>query len=387
MNPRLAMERFLNEFNDKEINQEYLSLYDDQQGFQRVFAWLHERYNKAFVFMNYKAPHGSGGHFNAADSRELIEANSKLVELQRLSNKSGKTLYVDDRYQRIIDNSSQWLQPTNGSPIPSGLTPIDIEKYDSIFNIEGTSIIIGRTKNAKLRFIGEGSYATVHKFVDTDYGITFARKKLKKTSDEKEKRRFHQEYKLMKQFDYPYILKVYEYDELDNSYIMEYCEYTLKDYIARNNTELSFEWRRRIALQFLYAINLLHKNNVMHRDLSYKNILIHTYKDCDAFVVKVSDFGLAKTENSDLTSTGSVMKGSIVDPSLSSFKEFSPVNDIYSIGFILNYIFTGKENLHIDNSFVSAIVQKCSDNDPSHRYQNVSEIISAVKKIQNQPNE
>lgn len=39
----------------------------------------------------------------------------------------------------------------------------------------------------------------------------------------------------MKQFDYPYILKVYGINESDNSYIMEYCEHTLKDFISHNN--------------------------------------------------------------------------------------------------------------------------------------------------------
>ena len=86
--------------------------------------------------------------------------------------------------------------------------------------------------------------------------------------------------------------------------------------------------RRKMAMQFLYAMNFLHKHDVCHRDLSYGNVLIHTYDD-GAFAVKVSDFGLAKERNSDLTSTGSSMKGSIEDPALKSFKDFKPVNDIY----------------------------------------------------------
>ena len=51
--------------------------------------------------------------------------------------------------------------------------------------------------------------------------------------------------------------------------------------------------RRKMAMQFLYAMNFLHKHDVCHRDLSYGNVLIHTYDD-GAFAVKVSDFGLAK---------------------------------------------------------------------------------------------
>lgn len=69
--------------------------------------------------------------------------------------------------------------------------------------------------------------------------------------------------------------------------------------------------RRKMAMQFLYAMNFLHKRGVCHRDLSYRNVLIHTYDD-GAFTVKVSDFGLAKERGSDLTSTGSSMKGSMI---------------------------------------------------------------------------
>ena len=115
----------------------------------------------------------------------------------------------------------------------------------------------------------------------------------------------------MKRFDFPYILKVYRYDDSDNSYTMEYCEHTLKDYISHNNQKMSPWARRKMAMQFLYAMNFLHKHGVCHRDLSYGNVLIHTYDD-GAFTVKVSDFGLAKERNSDLTSTGSSMKGSII---------------------------------------------------------------------------
>ena len=139
--------------------------------------------------------------------------------------------------------------------------------------------------------------------------------------------------------------------------------------------------RRKMAMQFLYAMNFLHKHDVCHRDLSYGNVLIHTYDD-GAFAVKVSDFGLAKERGSDLTSTGSSMKGSIIDPALKSFRDFKPVNDIYSIGFILNYILTGKENLVTDGSRLGSIIQKCSATNPADRCQTVKGIIEDMRKTE-----
>lgn len=314
--PQKQLERFLQPFTNKEIAKEYLDLYDDQPKYQYVLAWLHEQYNIASDFMNYKAPHGESGHFNADASRDLISVNKEYSTLMRMTNKAGIKIQAMPEYTRVISSSENWLEPTGGSPIPEGLTPITLEKYDSIFEIEDSAITLNGTGNAPLQYVGDGAYAVVHKFIDPNYGIPFARKKLRKTADEKEKQRFRREYDLMKRFDFPYILKVYQYDDSNNSYTMEYCEYTLKDFINHNNTKLSYKVRHKIAMQFLYGINFLHNNGVCHRDLSYKNILLHTYKDGGAFAVRLSDFGLAKERNSDLTSTGSSMKGSIIDPDL-----------------------------------------------------------------------
>ena len=63
-------------------------------------------------------------------------------------------------------------------------------------------------------------------------------------------------------------------------------------------------------------------------------------------------------------------------------KDFKPVNDIYSIGFILNYILTGKENLVTDGSRLGSIIQKCSATNSADRYQTVRDIIEDMKKAE-----
>lgn len=383
LSPRRQLGNYLSQFAEKQVDGKYLRLYDGEQRFGRVFAWLHEQYNNAFEFMNYKAPQGVGGHFNADPSRELMEMNETYSDLLRIASKAGIRIETKPEYQGGIDSSRGWLGPSGGSPIPEGLTPIEVEYYDTVFETEDSGIMLAGTNQVPLQFVGEGFYAIVHKFTDPNYGIQFARKKLKKGVKPKEVERFHREFDIMKRFDFPYILKVYRYDESDNSYTMEYCEHTLKDYISHNNQKMSPWARRKMAMQFLYAMNFLHKHGVYHRDLSYGNVLIHTYGDGGAFMVKVSDFGLAKERDSDLTSTGSSMKGSIIDPALGSFKDFGPVNDIYVIGFILNYIFTGRRDLLTDGSPLGSIIQKCSATKPAERYQTVEDIIREMKKLGN----
>lgn len=379
--PQQQLHNFLDQFSKKQIEEEYLSLYDSEQRFRRIFAWLHEQYNNAFQFLNDKAPRGTAGHFNADYSRALIKVNDTYFDLMRIASKAGVQIKTKAEYQKVIGSSRNWLVSSGGSPIPEGLTPIGIEYYDTVFEAEESGIALAGTAQAQLQLIGTGAYAVVHKFIDPNYGIPIARKKLRSGSSPKEIMRFRKEYEIMKRFDFPYILKVYRYNESNNSYTMEYCEHTLENYISHNNQSMSYRTRHKMAMQFLYAMNVLHKNRVYHRDLSYKNILIHTYTN-SAFMVKISDFGLAKEEDSNLTSTGSAMKGSIKDPALESFQDFTAVNDIYAIGFILSYIFTGRKRLFIDKSKLSSIIQKCSLNNPKNRFQNVNDIIREMKGME-----
>lgn len=387
LSPQRQLDNYLSQFAEKQVDGKYLGLYDGERRFGRVFAWLHEQYNKAFEFMNTKAPQGGGGHFNADPSRDLIEVNETYSDLLRIASKAGIRIETKPEYQRVIDSSRGWLGPSGGSPIPEGLTPIEVEYYDTVFETEESGIMLAGTEQVQLQLVGEGAYAFVYRFTDPNYGIQIACKRLKKDADPKEVERFRREFDMMKRFDFPYILKVYRYDDSDNSYTMEYCEHTLRDYISHNIQKMSFQTRYKMAMQFLYAMNYLHRRDVCHRDLSYRNVLVHTYRDSDAFMVKVSDFGLAKEKTSDLTSTGSAMKGSIIDPTLGSFRDFGPVNDIYEVGFILNYILTGKENLVTDESRLGSIIQKCSATNPTNRYQTVRDIIEDMKKLNAPSNE
>lgn len=249
--------------------------------------------------------------------------------------------------------------------------------------------IENRLNEFELKLIGEGSYASVYKYKDPLYNCLFAIKSLKKATNEKEKERFKHEFDLLSKYNHPNILKVYKYIELKNSYIMEFCDYTLKQYFDKKSNNIENNIRKDIALQFLNAIKILHKDGLLHRDISYNNVLIKQY-DYNRITIKISDFGLMKDKNSDLTSIGTSIKGTIVDDTLGSFKDYSLKNEIYAIGILLFYIFTGKQNLenynNNDKKLVN-IINKCIDRNHTNRYDSIDEIISDVLNMFNEDKE
>lgn len=58
---------------------------------------------------------------------------------------------------------------------------------------------------------------------------------------------------------------------------------------------------------------------------------------------------------------------------LRDFKSYSLANEMYAIGFVLPYIFSGREALMAGAVGAAPIVQKCAYPDSAHRYQSVLE--------------
>ncbi|WP_308010951.1 protein kinase family protein [Streptomyces sp. AC495_CC817] len=269
--------------------------------------------------------------------------------------------------------------------MPDDFEQLQIVKYEAILIRPDAEIQLKKHKvRNQLRLIGEGSYAKVFSFVDPDYGIKFALKRANKDLGERDLYRFRQEFEILKRLKFPYVVEVYQYDETRHEYKMEFCESTLRNYVKKRNGELRFSSRKRIALQFLYGLNYIHSEGLLHRDVSLQNILVKTFNS-GAVLVKLSDFGLAKDRNSEYTRTKTEMRGTIRDPLLVSFKEYGVGNEIYSIGWVLSYIFTGREALMSGTDTPSRIVRKCTAHDVTDRYKSVLELIGDVEKLEATP--
>lgn len=233
---------------------------------------------------------------------------------------------------------------------------------------------------AGMRAIGEGSYARVFRYTDPFYQKDFVLKRAKPDLDEKEIQRFKREFEEMQSLRSPYIVEVYSYNEEKHEYIMELMDFSLEKYISDHNQSMTLQERRSIIMQLLRAYGYLHTKSIYHRDISPKNVLLKQYDD--VLIVKLSDFGLVKIVDSDLTSENTEFKGSLNDPALKTegFANYGFLHEVYAITLLFVYIMTGKSNwAKVSDPTIKAFMSKGTNPDKTKRFQTLDELGEAVK--------
>lgn len=297
----------------------------------------------------------------------------------------------------VRDENSEWrkfLEIFNKLLKQDGykLVPVkDLSGYDVFEYREIESISINHSIkeiHATMKLLGEGSYARVFKYTDKFYNKDFALKRAKDNLDEKELERFKREFETMKKLKSPYITEVYSFHEDQKEYTMELADFTIDEYIKQNNSTMSNDARMRIIMQIMNAYKYLHSQNIFHRDVSTKNVLLKLYDD--VIVVKLSDFGLVKNLDSSLTSESTDLKGSFNDPALKieGFKNYSLTHELYAITQLLVYVLTGKINFaNIKNPSIEKFLKKGTQAEQTKRFQTLDElkqgIIDCLNSMQN----
>lgn len=375
----LATADIVERFREQPAKPKFERIYRDDSDFSHVYAVLHGELNRHFIAINDRAK--TTQHYWAQNSRDFLELIEEVNRVRHTLRLAGVEVEVAPEYEEAIERCEPWLTPSGGSPVPDGFKAIDLLEYEPAFREDSKSTVLKKSsERPNQTMIGSGSYANVYSYIDPDYDIKFAVKRAKKSLREADVARFRREFETLSALSFPYIVEVYRYDSSRNEYRMEYCDETLRAFIDKRNGSLTVATRKRIALQFLYGLNYVHSKHLLHRDISLHNILMKVY-DSGAVLVKLSDFGLVKTTDSELTRTGTEMKGTIRDPLLEHFGDYSLVNEIYAIGHVLAFIFTGRKAISVDDLSVRKIIERCTANDYELRYQNVAAVIDDVENL------
>ena len=233
-----------------------------------------------------------------------------------------------------------------------------------------------------LEEVGLGGMATVYKAKDHVLNRLVAVKVLKDefTTDTEFIKRFNTEAQAAASLSHPNIVSIYDvgHEDENNLYyiVMELVQgKTLKE-IINSEGILSWKWAVNIAMQIASALELAHKNGIVHRDIKPHNIII-----TEDGIAKVTDFGIAKAvSNSTITAFGTTI-GSVhyFSPEQAKGGFTDAKSDLYSLGVVMYEMLTGKVPFDADTPVSVAL--KHMQEDPKEPIDLNPEIPSAVNQI------
>lgn len=383
MNAENAIESHYRKLSDI-LSNEFEALYESIKNdkLRALFSTLHSSVIHLFDLMNGRLPTDEdSAHFWADPSRDLIRSIEIIEALERSLKNSEYAFYVEDYHRDRFAFCKSFLSRSGGSAIPPFTEKLELYFTIPIFFSQDSINIENKNNTADLKALGSGSYANVYKYFDSFYLKDFALKRAKKELDAKEIQRFRREYEQMRALSSPYVLEVYGYNEKNNEYVMEFMDSSLEKYISKNNAKLSFQDRVKLGLQILKAFSYIHSKNILHRDISPKNILLREYDDVT--VVKIADFGLVKIADSELTSINTEFKGYYNDPALvtEGFDSYSILHETYALTRILYYVLTGRSKTDKPPENFRAFIEKGLSSNKAERYKNTIELRKAFQSI------
>ena len=259
--------------------------------------------------------------------------------------------------------------------------------------------------------VGNGGMATVYKAEDKVLKRNVAVKILRDefTTDEEFIKRFEIEAQSAARLVHPNIVSIFDVGVEENLYyiVMELIQgKTLKEIIIEERGPLPWKWSVNVAIQIASALEMAHKNNIIHRDIKPHNIII-----TEDGIAKVTDFGIAKAvSNSTITAFGTTI-GSVhyFSPEHARGGFTDAKSDLYSLGVVMYEMVTGKVPFDADTPVsvalkhmqedpeepielnpnlpgaVNKIIMKALKKDTTLRYQTASEMLSDLRRALKNP--
>ena len=257
------------------------------------------------------------------------------------------------------------------------------------------------------RVLGEGGMGTVYKAWDKELERTVALKLVRRdlTHDLNISERFKQELLLASKVSHRNVLRIHDLGDGpgDTKFIsMAYVEGQDLNQLLRKEGQLQLPRALNIARQLCEALDAAHSEGVVHRDLKPQNILVDQHDH-----IYVSDFGLAKSLESDLgmTRTGQFLgTPRYMSPEQAEIGPVDHRSDLYTFGLILCELVTGNLPFeHVESTmqmmyqrvhetpkdpkrlnpdlpeYLARIIQKCLERDVTLRYQSACEILADLE--------
>ncbi len=255
--------------------------------------------------------------------------------------------------------------------------------------------------------IGSGGMADVWRARDAELDRDIALKVLHENfaRDKEFVERFRREASSAAGLSHQNVVSVYDRGSWEDTYYiaMELIEgSSLRDLINRG---LAVGEAVEVTRQVLAAAGFAHERGIVHRDLKPMNVLIDREGR-----IRVTDFGIARAGNSEITQTGSVMgTAQYLSPEQAQGMETTAAADIYSIGIMLFEMLVGRVPFDGENAVaiamkqvteepplpsslnpaigpaLDAVVMRALAKDPAQRFQSAAEMAAALDSAEADP--
>ncbi|KAH8403878.1 hypothetical protein KR215_004779 [Drosophila sulfurigaster] len=229
------------------------------------------------------------------------------------------------------------------------MASISQNKRQKMSESQCTDDIAPQFNYKELDIIGTGAYGTVYRARDNETGRYVAIKKVRiPLTDNGVSATALREISLLKHlntYDHANIVKLFEvcqFLERDGKLLIllvfEYLEQDLSDLIeGLPKTGMSLTTVQRLSRELLTGIDFLHANRIIHRDLKPQNLLVSSQGH-----LKIADFGLAKTYDSEMRLTSVVVTLWYRAPEVLLGQGYNSSVDIWSAACIIFEIFNRK---------------------------------------------
>ncbi|MGN1123551.1 MAG: protein kinase [Eubacterium sp.] len=195
------------------------------------------------------------------------------------------------------------------------------------------------------------------------------------------------------------IVEAYDFFEENNTayLVMEYLEgISLRDYLEKNEGLISFEETMKIIEPVAKALSAVHKEKIVHRDVSPDNVFITNDNK-----IKLLDFGAAKFSEDEIEKSVTVVAkpGYTPPEQYRSKAKIKPFTDVYAVGAMMYRMITGtlpeesidrveKDELQRPSklgaqipSYAEKSIMKAMALTESARFKNTDEFLQALKGI------
>ena len=136
------------------------------------------------------------------------------------------------------------------------------------------------------------------------------------------------EAEILKKLNHPNIIRYHDSFLIENniSIVMEYGEGgTLYNFILNQEKIISENVIKKLFIQLLAAVDYIHSNQILHRDLKTENILLDKRRK----VLKISDFGISKVLATKSKAWTVVGTPCYISPELCQGRPYNQKSDIF----------------------------------------------------------